>query len=206
MFRVFSSSASTATPGPAVVRPVPCGSGSARLASPLLSLCASHHLSAAARTFDSFGRWTLPTALCPIQALWLEPPQPHSAPRPAGGSPNTSLHLPPRAPPTRKSTDGVKAFPFSPVKPQYPPKIPSEVIPSKYELSEDEAALPKLEPEEYWANYGNEDSSIRCFELECAPSYDSAAFPSSSSSTITPSLLYLLSISVATFVLQLLFS
>ncbi|XP_004073318.1 reticulon-4 receptor-like 2 [Oryzias latipes] len=106
----------------------------------------------------------------------------------------------------QKSTEGVKSFPFPPIKPQYPPKIPSEVIPSKYELSEDEAALPKLEPEEYWANYGNEDSSIRCFELECAPSYDSAAFPSSSSSTITPSLLYLLSLSVATFFLHFLFS
>ncbi|XP_061582277.1 reticulon-4 receptor-like 2b [Cololabis saira] len=106
----------------------------------------------------------------------------------------------------QKSSDPVKALPFSPVKPQYVPKITSEKIHSKYELSADEAALPKLDPEEYWANYGNEDSSIRCYELECAPSYDSGAFPSSSSLTITPSLLHLIFFSIITFSLNFILS
>ncbi|XP_069550678.1 reticulon-4 receptor-like 2b [Brachyistius frenatus] len=106
----------------------------------------------------------------------------------------------------QKSTESVKAFPFSAVKPQYFPKIPSEIIPSKYELSDDEAALPKLDPEEYWANYGNEDSSIRCLEPECPSNYDNPAFPSSSSFTITPSLLHLLSLSIVTFSFHFLFS
>lgn len=56
----------------------------------------------------------------------------------------------------------------------------------KYELGEEELALPKLDPEEYWENYGNEDSGItvRCFELECPPEFDlppSSSSPSSSS-------------------------
>ncbi|XP_059202922.1 reticulon-4 receptor-like 2 [Centropristis striata] len=97
----------------------------------------------------------------------------------------------------------VKAF--SGGKSQYLPKTPVETISSKYELSEAEAALPKLDPEEYWANYGNEDSSIRCLELECAPGYDNPAFPSSSSLPSTPTLLHLLSLSIVTFSLHFLF-
>lgn len=59
----------------------------------------------------------------------------------------------------------------------------------KYELGEDELALPKLDPEEYWENYGNEDSGItvRCFELECPPEFDlppSSSSPSSSSPSL----------------------
>lgn len=104
----------------------------------------------------------------------------------------------------QKSSETSKAFPSYAGKPQYVPKIAPETLPSKYELSEAEAALPKLDPEEYWANYGNEDSSIRCFELEC-PSYDSAAFPSSSFA-ITPSALRLLFVSVVTLSLHLLLS
>ena len=99
----------------------------------------------------------------------------------------------------QKSSETSKAFPFAPVKPQYLPKTPVESIPSKYELSADEAALPKLDPEEYWANYGNEDSSVPCFELDCAPGSDNSAFPSSSLSLITPSILHLLSLSIVTF-------
>ncbi|XP_043982338.1 reticulon-4 receptor-like 2b [Gambusia affinis] len=106
----------------------------------------------------------------------------------------------------QKSSESVKTLPFSPVKPQYPPKKSAETLPYKYELSADEAALPKLDPEEYWANYGNEDSSIRCIELDCAPSYDSAAFPSSSSSTITPSHLHFLSFFIVALLLHFLLS
>lgn len=104
----------------------------------------------------------------------------------------------------QKSTETVKAFPFSAVKPQYPPKTPSETISTKYELSEHEVALPKLDQEEYWANYGNEDSSI-CFELECPPGYDNPAFPSSSALPSYPSLLHFLSLSILTFSLHFLF-
>lgn len=100
----------------------------------------------------------------------------------------------------------MKTFPIPPIKPHYPPMKPADTLPFKYELSEAEAALPKLDPEEYWANYGNEDSSIRCIDLDCAPSYDSAAFPSSSSSTITPSLLHSLSFFIVTLLLHLLLS
>uniref|UniRef100_A0A671UWZ8 Reticulon 4 receptor-like 2b n=1 Tax=Sparus aurata TaxID=8175 RepID=A0A671UWZ8_SPAAU len=105
----------------------------------------------------------------------------------------------------QKSTETVKAFPFSAIKPQYLPKAPSETFSSKYELSEHEVALPKLDQEEYWANYGNEDSSIRCFEMECPPGYDNPAFPSSSSLPNTFSLLHLLSLSVLLFSLHFLF-
>ena len=73
----------------------------------------------------------------------------------------------------------------------------------KYELGEDELALPKLDAEEYWANYGNEDSdsdsgiTVRCFELECPDDFDltpsSSSLPSSSS---CPSLLCLLALSL----------
>uniref|UniRef100_A0A8C6WK15 Reticulon 4 receptor-like 2 a n=1 Tax=Neogobius melanostomus TaxID=47308 RepID=A0A8C6WK15_9GOBI len=63
-------------------------------------------------------------------------------------------------------------------------------------------ALPKLDPEEYWANYGNEDSgiSVRCFELECPPEFDT---PSSSSPA--PSVLSILSLSLLTVPIHLLF-
>uniref|UniRef100_A0A1A8P0B5 Reticulon 4 receptor-like 2b n=2 Tax=Nothobranchius rachovii TaxID=451742 RepID=A0A1A8P0B5_9TELE len=106
----------------------------------------------------------------------------------------------------QKSSETVKTFPFSAGKPQHVPKIAPETQPYKYELSADEAALPNLGPEEYWANYGNEDSSIRCLELECPPNYDSEAFPSSSSLTITPSTLHLLCLSFLTFSFHFLFS
>lgn len=76
----------------------------------------------------------------------------------------------------------------------------------KYELGEEELALPKLDPEEYWANYGNEDSGVtlRCFELECPPEFD---LPPSSSSprSSSPSLLSLAALTVFTFCLHLLF-
>lgn len=107
----------------------------------------------------------------------------------------------------QKSTETVKAFPFSGVKPQYLPKTHSETFSSKYELSEDEVALPKLDQEEYWANYGNEDASIRCIDLECPPGFDTSAFSSSSSSlpTSLSLVLYLLSLSLLTFSLHFLF-
>ena len=105
----------------------------------------------------------------------------------------------------QKSTETVKAFPFAAIKPQYLPKTPSETFSSKYELSEHEAALPKLDQEEYWANYGNEDSSIRCFELECPQGYDNPAFPSSSSLPNSSSLLHLLCLSTVTFSIHFLF-
>lgn len=75
-----------------------------------------------------------------------------------------------------KSKDTVKAFPFTSI------KSPSLSSSSKYDLTEEEAALPKLEPEEYWENYGNEDAaSVRCFELDCPPGYDSPFLSSSAS-------------------------
>ncbi|XP_003444743.1 reticulon-4 receptor-like 2b [Oreochromis niloticus] len=97
----------------------------------------------------------------------------------------------------QKSSETVKSFPFPAVKPQFP---------SKYELSADEAALPKLDQEEYWTNYGNEDSSVRCVELDCAPSYDDEAFPSFSSLAITPRPLHFLSLTILVFSLHFLFS
>jgi len=97
----------------------------------------------------------------------------------------------------QKTTDLGKAF--SAGKPQYLPKNPSE---TKYELSEDEVALPKLDQEEYWSNYGNEDASVPCFELECPPGYNN---PSSSSLPSTPSLLHLLSLSIVAFSIHFLF-
>uniref|UniRef100_A0A8C6WK80 Reticulon 4 receptor-like 2 a n=1 Tax=Neogobius melanostomus TaxID=47308 RepID=A0A8C6WK80_9GOBI len=55
---------------------------------------------------------------------------------------------------------------------------------------------------QYWANYGNEDSgiSVRCFELECPPEFDT---PSSSSPA--PSVLSILSLSLLTVPIHLLF-
>lgn len=97
----------------------------------------------------------------------------------------------------QKSSETVKSFPFPAVKPQFP---------SKYELSADEAALPKLDQEEYWTNYGNEDSSVRCVELDCAPSYDDQAFPSFSSLAITPRPLHLLTLTILVFSFHFLFS
>lgn len=106
----------------------------------------------------------------------------------------------------QKNTEAVKGYPFSAAKPQYLPKTASESFSSKYELSEDEVALPKLDQEEYWANYGNEDASIRCLDLECPPGYDNSAFSSSFSSLPTcPALLHLLFLSIAVFSLHFLF-
>ncbi|XP_034400241.1 reticulon-4 receptor-like 2b [Cyclopterus lumpus] len=103
----------------------------------------------------------------------------------------------------QKRTDTGKAF--SAGKPQYLPKTPSETFSSKYELSEDEVALPKLDQEEYWSNYGNEDASIPCFELECPPGYNNPVFPSSSNLPSTPSVLRLLSLSIIAFSIHFLF-
>ncbi|XP_030643975.1 reticulon-4 receptor-like 2a [Chanos chanos] len=101
-----------------------------------------------------------------------------------------------------KSSETVKSYPFSAGK----PSVTSTS--TKYELGEEEALLPKLDPEEYWANYGNEDAgitSLRCFELECPPDFD--ALPPSSSSTrfTSSSLLSLLSLSLLTVSIHFLF-
>ncbi|KAF7707088.1 reticulon-4 receptor-like 2b [Silurus meridionalis] len=103
----------------------------------------------------------------------------------------------------QKNADLPKAFPFSSVKNAHSAAVAAAAASaSKYELTPEEAALPKLEPEEYWANYGNEDAtSVRCFELDCD---DSQMLPSSSSSA-APSFLYLLSLSVLALSLHLLF-
>lgn len=108
----------------------------------------------------------------------------------------------------QKSSETAKSFPFPAGKPQLLPKNPSEAF-AKYELSEHEAALPKVEQEEYWTNYGNEDSSIPCFDLDCPLGFDSTALASSSpfitESSLLLHLLRLLSISIATFTLHFLF-
>lgn len=105
----------------------------------------------------------------------------------------------------QKASETEKSFPFPAVKPQFPLKIPSETF-SKYELSEHEVALPKVDQEEYWANYGNEDSSIRCFEPECPLGYDNPAFSSFSPLPSIPSLLHLLLLlSILTFSFHFLF-
>ncbi|KAI5107803.1 reticulon-4 receptor-like 2a [Silurus meridionalis] len=99
-----------------------------------------------------------------------------------------------------KSSETVKAHPYSGGK----PSITSSS--TKYELGEEEALLPKLEKEEYWANYGNEDAgitSLRCFELEC-PDFDSLP-PFSSSYSSLPSTLLLVSMSILTVSIHLLF-
>ncbi|KAK2838977.1 hypothetical protein Q7C36_013791 [Tachysurus vachellii] len=102
----------------------------------------------------------------------------------------------------QKTAELPKAFPFSSVKNAHSAAVAAAAASaSKYELTPEEAALPKLEPEEYWANYGNEDAtSVRCYELDCD---DSQILPSSSSAS--PSFLYLLSISLLAFSLHLLF-
>nr|XP_061786385.1 reticulon-4 receptor-like 2 [Nerophis lumbriciformis] len=98
----------------------------------------------------------------------------------------------------QKNTETVKAFP------KHLPKTIFEA--SKYELSEAEVALPKLDTEEYWANYGNEDASIRCFEPECGPGYENPAFVSSFSAFApSPVLLHPLFFSIVTFFLHFLF-
>lgn len=102
----------------------------------------------------------------------------------------------------QKSSEKVKAFPFTAVK---PPKTNSDSVQAKYEMSEAEAALPKVDPEEYWANYGNEDSSIRCFELECPPGFENSDFYSSSTQTTVPSFLYLVTLSTVAVSLHLVF-
>ncbi|KAL4641702.1 reticulon-4 receptor-like 2 [Arapaima gigas] len=81
-----------------------------------------------------------------------------------------------------KSSEVVKAFPFTSIK-SFNPSTSSSSFSAKYDIGEEEAALPKLDPEEYWANYGNEDATVRCFELECPPGFDSSPMPPSSSST-----------------------
>ncbi|XP_062333906.1 reticulon-4 receptor-like 2a [Osmerus eperlanus] len=100
-----------------------------------------------------------------------------------------------------KSSETIKAAPYG-------GKSPSLTTSVKYELGEEEMALPKLETEEYWANYGNEDAgaTLRCFELECPPDFDllppsSAAAPSSTPPT--PSLISLLALAVLSFTLNL---
>ncbi|KAL7878096.1 hypothetical protein SRHO_G00047390 [Serrasalmus rhombeus] len=99
-----------------------------------------------------------------------------------------------------KNTETVKAHPYS-----GKPSITSTS--TKYELGEEEALLPKLDPEEYWANYGNEDAgitSLRCFELECPPDFDTLP-PFSSSSHSSPSSLLLVTMSILTVCVVLLF-
>ncbi|KAJ8373432.1 hypothetical protein AAFF_G00265590 [Aldrovandia affinis] len=93
-----------------------------------------------------------------------------------------------------KSSETLKAFPFPAAGPGY-------------EASEEEAALPKLDPEEYWANYGGEDAgaSLRCFELDCPPAFDAPALPPSSSSSSSSSLLSFLSLSLLALSIHLLF-
>ncbi|XP_029584811.1 reticulon-4 receptor-like 2 [Salmo trutta] len=105
----------------------------------------------------------------------------------------------------QKSSETVKAHPFSPVKPNQPSNPSSTSFFSKYELAEEEVNLPKVDQEEYWANYGNEDASVRCFELECPPGYDTPVLLPSSSFSPTQSFIPLLSLSVLTVCLHLLF-
>uniref|UniRef100_A0A3B4F9C2 Reticulon-4 receptor-like 2 n=1 Tax=Pundamilia nyererei TaxID=303518 RepID=A0A3B4F9C2_9CICH len=105
----------------------------------------------------------------------------------------------------QSSTKGVFEKASETVKAGLYGKGPSTITSAvKYELGEDELALPKLEQEEYWANYGNEDSGVtlRCFELECPPEFD---LPPSSSSprSSSPSFLLLLALSVFTLCLNL---
>ncbi|CAL8264017.1 unnamed protein product [Lota lota] len=100
----------------------------------------------------------------------------------------------------QKSAETVKTYPLSSSK----NKLSTSSVSSKYELSDDEVALPKLDQEEYWANYGSEDAAVRCFDLECPPGYDGDAFDSASFLS-TRSLASLLCVSVITLSLHLLF-
>ncbi|CAL9706925.1 unnamed protein product [Knipowitschia caucasica] len=103
---------------------------------------------------------------------------------------------------TQKKSETVKAFSG----PKSSSKTLYESVPVKYEMSEDEAALPKLDPEEYWANYGNEDSSIRCFELECPPGFENSVLYSSSTLYSVPFLVHLLFLCVVPMSLHSVFS
>ncbi|KAJ8382412.1 hypothetical protein SKAU_G00031900 [Synaphobranchus kaupii] len=109
-----------------------------------------------------------------------------------------------------KTSQTIKAFPFSAAAKPHNPSTSSvsTSFSSKYELGEEEAALPKLDPEEYWTNYGSEDAaSVRCFELECPP--DSQPLPPNSSSPPTShcssSLLFLLPLAATALSFHLLF-
>ncbi|XP_077464685.1 reticulon-4 receptor-like 2 [Stigmatopora argus] len=103
-----------------------------------------------------------------------------------------------------KTTESVKSFPQG--KPKYFPKSQFDSFPPKYELSDDEVALPKLDQEEYWTNYGNEDGTIPCLELDCPQGYDNPYYASSFSSFAThPALLHPFSFCILTFSLHLLF-
>lgn len=96
MWSPSSSCGSTTIPGPVVVRLVHSGSSSDPTESPVLSFSVPLLHPAVAWTSASCVRWTLPCAPCQTLAPWLEPPPLPSAPRPAGGSQNTSLSAPPR--------------------------------------------------------------------------------------------------------------
>ncbi|XP_028316348.1 reticulon-4 receptor-like 2 [Gouania willdenowi] len=104
----------------------------------------------------------------------------------------------------KKSSEMKKTFP-SKVK-QYLPKNVIDNFPPKYELSEAEAALPKVDQEEYWTNYGNEDSSIRCLDSDCPPNYEDQDFFSSSSVNITQFTVHLLFLTLATLSLHFVFT
>ncbi|KAK7929120.1 hypothetical protein WMY93_005515 [Mugilogobius chulae] len=179
--KASSSFALMQTPGPVAVRRGPCGSGFVRCMFPHLMSSVLLPPLAEARTCASFGKWTLLSAPCPTLAPLLGPPQPPSAPKPAGVF--------------EKASETVKAGLYG-----KGPSTTTSVV--KYELGEEELALPKLDPEEYWANYGNEDSGItvRCFELECPPEFE---LPPSSSAS--PSVLSILSLCLLTVPIHLLF-
>lgn len=97
---------------------------------------------------------------------------PKSAAKPAAGSKGM----------LQKSMEkSVRGLPFKPHYNQPSSSSSSSSSPSQYALSPEEVALPKVEPEEYWANYGSEDAaSIRCFETDC---YDDPTMLYSSSSS-----------------------
>ncbi|XP_028816140.1 reticulon-4 receptor-like 2b [Denticeps clupeoides] len=101
----------------------------------------------------------------------------------------------------QKSGENVRGLPYNSAKGHHPPSSSSSSS-SKYALLPEEAALPKVEPEEYWSNYGNEDASVRCFEMECPPNYDTPVLPSSAPS---PPLLSFLSSALTLSLLLLLF-
>lgn len=94
-----------------------------------------------------------------------------------------SKHKPAKSAKSGASSKGMlqKSTEKSAIKPLQPSSSSSSSSSSQYALSPEEVALPKLEPEEYWANYGSEDAaSIRCFDTDC---YDDPTLPSSSSSS-----------------------